>query len=223
MILGILRTIGRKNKNDNKGFITFKHPNSRIAEEVRSIRTNLKVKSLSSNYRTLLVTSPDSGDGKSTTVANLAISLAQQGENVLLIDSNLRNPVQDKIFKLDNAIGLSTVLTGKSVMEATINRTEIGKLQVLTSGPKPENSAELLGSNNMSKLINKATELYDVVLIDSTSVLEVADASILANKVDGVILVCRFGKTEYNTIQESKKVLEQVKANVIGAILNERR
>ncbi|MBD8071317.1 CpsD/CapB family tyrosine-protein kinase [Bacillus sp. PS06] len=200
--------------------VTFNQPASKISEQYRTIRTNLKFSASNQYYKTILITSPLGGEGKSITVTNLGISMSQQGQRVLIIDSNLRNPNLHKIFKIDNSLGLTSILTGKSVLEGTVSQTEISKLDVLTSGPIPHNPTELLGSMTMIKLMKKIVENYDVILFDSAPVLEVADTTVVSNQCEAVVLVLDYATTENNDAVEAKRVLEFANARVVGAIIN---
>ena len=166
------------------------------------------------------MTSPNSGEGKSTTAANLAVSMAQQKENVLLIDANLRHPSTHFIFNIPNSIGLTDVLTGKASFEEAVIRTEIGKLKILPSGRLQGNS-ELLTSYMMGELLQKVAGQYDTVLIDAPSVLGVAGINLLASQCDGVLLVIHKGKTNLEKAAEAKKILEFSNAKIAGVILNE--
>ncbi|MFC4320727.1 CpsD/CapB family tyrosine-protein kinase [Litchfieldia salsa] len=200
--------------------VTFNQPASKISEQYRTIRTNLKFSSFDQYHKTLLITSPVGGEGKSITIANLGISMTQQGQRVLIVDANLRNPNLHHIFKMDNSLGLSSILTGRSVLEGTVSQTDISKLEVLTSGPIPHNPTELLGSHSMRKLINKMIENYDVILFDSAPVLEVADTTVIANQCEAVVLVLDYGHTENQDAIEAKRVLEFANAKVVGAVIN---
>ena len=204
-----------------RNLITYSFPESIIAEEFRTVRTNVQIVMDQQKHKVLLVTSPNSGEGKSTTAANLAVSMAQQKEKVLLIDANLRQPKAHFIFNVSNSVGLTDILTGKTTFEETVIRTEIGKLKVLPSGKIPTNPTELLSSYMMKELLQKASEQYDTVIIDSSSVLEVADTNILANQCDGVLLVLHQGKTQLEKAAEAKKILEFSNAKIAGVILNE--
>lgn len=212
----------RKSSVQNKkiNLIVETNQNCTISEQYRTIRTNFLSSCHCVNSRTLVITSPNSQDGKSTTAANFAISLAQQGKKVLLVDGNLRNPVQDFSFNISNNIGLSSLLKGRIRFEDAYNQTEIKGLDLLTSGPVPLNPVELLGSQNMESLIETTSQLYDVVIIDTPSILEVSDAKILANLCDGILLVLRSGKTKSEDAVKVKKVLGASKAKLLGTILN---
>jgi capsular exopolysaccharide synthesis family protein len=210
----------RKDMIIENPLVAYNQPASKISEQYRTIRTNLKFSASDQYYKTILITSPIGGEGKSITVANLGISMCQQGQRVLIIDSNLRKPNLHKIFKIDNSLGLSSILTGKSVLEGTVSQTEVSKLDVLTSGPVPHNPTELLGSHTMRKLMSKIIVSYDVILFDSAPVLEVADTTVVANQCEAVVLVLDYGHTENNDAVEAKRVLDFANARVVGAVIN---
>lgn len=207
--------------NKKVNLIVATNQNCKISEQYRTIRTNFLSSINCVNSRTLIITSPNGQEGKSTTAANFAISLAQQGKKVLLIDANMRNPILDFSFKIDNSIGLSSVLKGRVRIEDSIDKTEIKGLDLLTSGPIPFNPTELIGSQNMESLIETALGLYDVVVFDTPPILEVSDAKILANQCDGLLLVIRSGKTKSAETIRVKKLLESSKTKILGIILND--
>ena len=185
------------------------------------IHTNIKFSMAGQKCKTFLVTSPSEGEGKSTTAVNLAVSIAQQKEKVLLIDGNLRNPSLHTFLKIANSEGLTDVLTGRELFDHVVHHTEVSRLDVLTSGQVPMNPVELLGSQMMHSLLNEKLTKYDVILIDSCALSDVTDTKLLANQVDGVILVVKNGKTKFEKAAEAKKVLEFAKARLIGAVLNQ--
>lgn len=207
-------------KTKKRNLVTYSFPESKIAEEFRTIRTNVHFASDEQKSKIFLITSPKTGEGKSTTAANLAVSMAQQEERVLLVDANLRRPAIHLIFKTPNSVGLSDVLTGSTTFEEAVIHTEIGRLQVLSSGTTINNPAELLASSMMKKLLQKAANEYDIVLIDSSPVLELTDTKLIASQCDGVLLVLHQGNTQIEDAAEAKKVLEFAKAKVSGVILN---
>lgn len=209
-------------KEKERGLISYSSPDSSISEQYRTIRTNIQFSSIDHKYRTLIITSPGYREGKSTTVANLAISMVQQGEKVLVVDADLRKPTLHTMFDIENASGLANVLTGETAFEEAIKRTEIERLEILTSGPPPFNPADLLSSSTLDEWIGRAQELYTVILFDSPPVLELTDARILANKCEGTILVVSNGKTKAEEIVEAKRLLELSRAKCVGVILNKK-
>lgn len=211
------------NANQKRSLIGYSNPNSLIAEQFRTIRTNIHFLTEKGKKKILLITSPSKGEGKSTSAANIAVSMAQQKEKVLIIDANLREPELHSIFKISNKVGLTDVLTGKLTFENAIFPTEIGRLAVLTSGVIPFNPTELLGSDKLGVLFQEAQKLYDIILIDSPGILEVADTKILANKCDGVIFVLSERSTSKFNAIEAKKALEFAQAKIIGVVFNEIR
>lgn len=212
----------RRNKIKEKSLITHTSPNCNIAEQYRTIRTNLQFSSVIRKDQTIVITSPSFGEGKSTVTANLAVSIAQQEEKVLIIDASLRSPAIHSIFNLENDTGLTNILIGKTNLEKAVMKTEIENLHVLTSGPIPFNPAELLSSKEMGLLIKQAIEQYDIVLFDSPPILEVSDTSILADQCDGVLLVISCHHTANESALEAKRVLGFTRGRLVGAILNKK-
>jgi capsular exopolysaccharide synthesis family protein len=202
--------------------VTYSNPDSKISDQFRTIRSNLQFLTEETNNRTFVITSTNKSEGKSTSTANLAVSMAQQSEKVLLIDASLREPIIHTIFKIPNELGLTDILSGKISFENTVQRTEIGKLDILTSGSYSSKPAELLGSEEMATLLQMAAASYDIVLIDSPSVLEYTETRVLANQCDGVVVVINRGKTALEKAVEAKRVLELAQANLVGAIINEK-
>jgi capsular exopolysaccharide synthesis family protein len=208
-------------KTNVRSLITKFNPKSPISEQYRTIRTNIEFASVDKEMRSLLVTSSGPSEGKSSTTANLAVVFAQQGKKVLLVDADLRKPTVHYTFKLDNRIGLSTVLVGEKSLDDTIKETDVPNLHILTCGPIPPNPSELLGSNAMKQMIQKAQESFDMVIFDTPPVLAVTDAQILANTCDGALVVVRSEQTEYEAIQKAKELLEPAHAKLLGIVLND--
>jgi protein-tyrosine kinase len=203
--------------------ITIDSPRSPITEQYRTLRTNIEFSSVDQEYKTILVTSSSPGEGKSTTIANLAVTFAQQNKKVLLVDTDLRKPTVHYTFNLKNIRGLTNVLTKQVLLTEAVQPTQIEHLSILTCGPIPPNPAELLGSTSMSQFIEDAKTQFDVVLFDTPPILAVADAQILANKVDGSILVISSGNTDQDAAIKSKDLLESAKGKVLGAVLNKKK
>jgi protein-tyrosine kinase len=196
----VSRLVFKKNKktvnSNQRNIITHLDPRAPISEQYRTIRTNIQFSSVDESIQSLLITSSGPGEGKSTTVANLAIVFAQQGKKVLLIDADLRKPTVHYTFQLNNHIGLTNVLTKQSTIDFSVNKTDIENLFVMSSGPIPPNPAELLGSKAMDEFLEVSLQQFDMVIFDTPPVLAVTDAQILANKCNGTILVVNSGKTE---------------------------
>ena len=195
-----------------------------VAEAFRSLRTNITFATPDQVPRTIVVTSSREGDGKTTSVVNLAAAFAHQGLKVLLVDSDLRRGVLHKVFKLPKRPGLSNVLVENLPLEAVIHRTSIDRdvhLDVMTSGTYPPNPAELLGSTRLRAAMDSLAELYDVVLIDSPPLTVVTDAAVIAPHVDGVLVVARASQTEIGALEFAMLQLRNVNARVKGTILND--
>jgi len=203
--------------------ITKLHPKSPVSEAFRSLRTSLHFVSPNFEYRSLLVTSPGPSEGKSTVISNLAVSLAQTGKSVLVIDADLRKPSQHKVFGIVNSAGLTNVLVGERDFESLFQDAGVENLKVLTSGPIPPNPAELLDTPMMRALIKEATEKFDFVLVDSPPVLPITDAAVLASQVDGILLIVKSGQTRINLAKEAKDMLENARGKIVGVILNQIR
>lgn len=197
------------------------NPLSPISEQYRTIRTNLQFASIDERLHALLITSAEPGAGKSITVANLAVTYAQQGKKVLLVDADLRKPTVHYTFRLDNLRGLSNVLIGESTLEEAIVSSEVDHLDLISCGPIPPNPSELLASKKMQTMLEDAKKLYDIIIFDTPPTLAVADAQILANIVDGSILVIRSKKTEYEAAIKAKETLSSAKGKLLGAVLND--
>lgn len=200
--------------------ITALNPKSPISEQYRTIRTNIQFSSVDSEIRTILVTSSGPAEGKSLTVANLAVTFAQQGKKVLLVDADLRRPTVHHIFNQANTYGFTNVLTRQMSLECAVDLVGITNLSVLTSGPIPPNPAELLSSKSMEQFFVHANDQFDVVLFDTPPVVAVTDAQILANKCDGTILVVYSGKTERELAVKANELLQSAKGKLLGVVLN---
>jgi capsular exopolysaccharide synthesis family protein len=203
--------------------ITHTNPMSVISESFRVIRTSVLFASPDRRPKSILITSSQPLEGKTTCTSNLAISFTQSGYKVALIDADMRRPRLSKIYRNGgnaNGTGLSTYLIGKYQLEDTVRETEIDNLHVIVSGPIPPNPAELLGSERMKELIHALQERYDIVLFDGPPILGFADSQLLARAVDGVLIVTSTGITQRKTLQLSIEELRKVQGKILGAIIN---
>lgn len=201
--------------------VTHADPRSPVAEAYRSLRTNLAFARAHTDLRTLVLTSPGPADGKSTTIANLAITFAQQGQRTLVVDADLRRAVLDKTFSVPRSPGLTDVILGTTSLRDAVNASEVPNLSVLGSGHFPPNPSELLGSPGMRALIADSKELFDVVLFDSPPLLAVTDAAVLSTMVDGTVVVVRMGSTAREAVKRAIMQLRTVHGRVLGAVLND--
>jgi capsular exopolysaccharide synthesis family protein len=195
-------------------------PKSFSAEAYRVLRTNLHYVTPGGAPRHVLVTSAEAGEGKSTTTANLGISLAQTDRSVLLVDTDLRRPSLHTLFHVPPAPGLSSYLAGAAMREAVVTKTSVPHLSLIASGPIPPNPAELLASRRMRELLEAVGEQYDIVLLDSPPVLAASDATTVAPLVDGVLLVVKSGAAPEASLRRAKEQLEGVHARILGAVVN---
>ncbi len=201
--------------------IVIDEPMSPAAETFRMIRTNLAFMSPDAPLRSFVVTSALPVEGKTTIASNLAISLAQFGRSVLLVDSDLRRPRLHGVLEVDNNIGLTSLVQGRSTLSATLHKTKIEGLSVLTSGPIPPNPSELLHSAAFGRTKEELLQHFDYVLFDSPPMGAVTDAAILAPQVDGVLLVIRAGTSTLHAVVGARKQLNSVSARLLGAVLND--
>ena len=199
--------------------ITNENAKSPVSEAYRTIRTNIQFsQAAGKELKTILMTSPTPNEGKSTTISNLGVVMAQSGKKVCLVDCDFRNPTQHKIFKLKN-VGMSNAIVGKELAEV-IQKTDIENLSVIASGPVAPNPSELLGSERMTELLGELSAQFDYVLIDTPPIMPVTDAAVMANKVDGVIMLLESGAVAPQAAVEAKTRLEQAGAHILGVVLN---
>ncbi len=204
-------------------FITHYDSRSPVAEAYRAIRTNLQFSGAGKTLKTIVFTSAIPNEGKSTTVANLAITIGQDDKKILLIDCDMRKPVIHRRFSLLNR-GLSNCFAEDLPLKEVIQADVFPNLDIVTSGPIPPNPAELLGSKKMKALLQEAAEMYDYVFLDMPPVLAVTDAvlmsSLMSSQTDGTILVQGSGDISPDEGKQAKELLEKVHANILGVILN---
>lgn len=204
----------------NYSLLTFNNPKSPVSEAYRTLRTNIQFANVDNTVKSIAFTSAGPGEGKSSTVANIAVTMGQAGKNVLIIDADMRNPSQHKVFDLENGDGLSTTLVSDAPCLEHVLSTKLEGVSVLLAGPIPPNPAELLGSKKMKQLLDMAKSTYDVVLVDTPPTIAVTDSSILAQIVDGVIIVLSSGEVSREYAISTKEQLEKVGAKILGTVLN---
>lgn len=205
----------------SKDLHIHREPKSLIAECTRSIRTNLLFMSPDKPFRRMLVTSSGPQEGKSTTVINLAIAMAQSGSKVLIVDTDMRRPRLHKAFGVPNDVGVSSLVVGEGRIEDAIKTTDVPGVYVLPCGPVPPNPAELQHTRAFSELLEELSRRFDKVILDSPPVGAVADAVVLATQVDGVVVVLKAGQTNADVALRTVRTLRDVKANIYGGILND--
>jgi non-specific protein-tyrosine kinase len=216
--LGTLGTIGAFSSDDPE-LVTASEPLSPISEAFRTLRTNIRFTNVDEPIRTLLVTSPGATEGKSVVAANLAVTMAQGGLRVMVVDSDLRHPQQHRLFELPPEGGLTISLLEGST-DGRLKDCGIEGLEILPAGEQPPNPADLLGSQQMRRVLESLRQEADIVIIDSPPVLPVTDAAVLAQAVDGVLLVVDAGETRREALQQAVEALKKVQANVMGTVLN---
>lgn len=199
---------------------TFHRPLSREAEVFRSLRTSLFMTANRDSLKVIACTSPNQGDGKSTLIGNLAVSIAQAGRRVLVVDCDLRRPRVHTVFGVDNSVGLTDVLTGAAEPSDAVQATEVNKLWVLPCGPIPAIPAEMLESSAFRDFLELAREQYDFVLLDTAPVLAVSDPCIVAPQADGVMLILRVSKDSRPQVIKSVEMLTGVDVNLLGTVIN---
>ncbi len=220
-ILGVVPRIVRRVLPAEAGREIQLRPRSGVAEAFRTIRTAIYFGGEERAVKTILITSPTPGDGKSTCISNLAIAVAQAGRRVLLIDADCRRPVQHKTFTIEETQGLTGILTGKTTFAEAVRPTEIDRLDLLQCGPLPHNPAELLDSQALLDLLGEASRKYDQVLIDSPPVTLVSDARVLAASCDASVLVLRSERSTRRGASLAWNALASVGANLLGVVVND--
>lgn len=201
--------------------ITNRDPKSSAAEAYRTLRTNIEFSNIDRSIKSIVITSSNPNEGKSTVAINLSVAMANANKKVLLIDSDLRKPTLHLFVGVSNDTGLTNVLVEDVDYKKLVKSiSDLEHLDILISGPIPPNPSELLGSNKMKIFLEKVLEDYDMIFLDSPPVGLVTDAAILSTVVDGTILICAAGETEIDQAKVAKSLLEKVNANIIGVVLN---
>lgn len=210
-----------KHRTEPRGLLTDKDVPFSVVESYKTIRTNILFTVAESDKKVIAVSSANPGEGKSTSAANLAIALAQTGSAVLLIDADMRKPVQHRTFKIKNDEGLSTLIIKKSSMAKSVKSNVINNLDLLLSGPLPPNPSELLASNSFKALLEQFASNYDYVIIDTPPVNVVSDAMVMKDSISGILLVIRYAMTTYDDLSNCMKQIELAQANLLGFVMND--
>ncbi len=198
---------------------TVVDPMSNISEQFRTIRTNILYSSVENQTQSIIVTSAGPSEGKSTTSANLAVAFAQSGMKTVLVDADLRRPTVHRSFFMENTKGLSSLLSIRRMsLGEVIQPSDVRNLDLITSGPISPNPSELLASSRMRKVLHILKQEYGVIIFNVPPVGTVTDAQLIASQVDGTLLVVREDQTEKSGLERAVKLLDQVDANIIGAI-----
>lgn len=201
--------------------ITLTDPRSPAAEAYRTLRTNLTFAALDKPIETLIVTSAAPGEGKSTVLANLAVTMAQGERRTILVDADLRRPGLHEIFGVANDRGLTTMIVEEAAMDdPPLIDVGVDNLWLVPSGPIPPNPADILGSRRMEEVIAALKARADIVLFDAPPIIAVTDAAVLGTKVDGVLLIVCAGRTRREHAQRARELLERVHVRIVGAVLN---
>jgi succinoglycan biosynthesis transport protein ExoP len=218
--LAVVPKVTKWKRRKEAHLVTQEEPRSASSEAYRTLRTSLLFFASQREMHSLLVTSAQVEEGKTTTVSNLGVALAQAGKRVILLDADLRKPRLHRFFALNNHVGLTNVLAGETEPWGAVVQPHMDNLGVLPSGPVPGNPAELLSSDQMGGLIEQFSQAADFVLIDSAPVLAAADATILATFADGVLLVADADRASRGSVGHARVQLDHVNATVVGAMLN---
>ena len=200
-------------------FVMEKAPKSIDAEAYRSLRSNIEYSSFDDEYRAIVVTSSVPGEGKSTTSGNLALSLAQSGNKVLLVDCDMRKPSIHKKFKISNMSGTAELLLRKESFEDVANCYN-ENLTIITAGKIPPNPSEMLSSRAMTAFIKEMKKEFKYIILDTPPLQAVTDAQVLSTKSDGVLLVVRAGSTKREMVLNSVDLIKKVHGKIIGTVLN---
>ncbi|BES66315.1 CpsD/CapB family tyrosine-protein kinase [Gottschalkiaceae bacterium SANA] len=197
-----------------------KNDSSPMAEAYRKVRTNLQFMNLDNNLKKVLLTSVGPSEGKSSVTGNLGLALSEAGHKVLIVDCDFRKPKQHRFFGVSNIVGAMEVLLGEELVQDVIQRTAEENLDLLTTGQKPPNPSEILGSKRFVEMINEIEADYDFILFDTPPVGMVTDAAVLSRMTDGVILVVAVGQEDVRGLERAQMQLEDIGIQILGVILN---
>jgi capsular exopolysaccharide synthesis family protein len=219
--LGYIPTIKTKDRGKaSKDIITHKDPKSTVSEAFRTVRTGLMFSSAVNAVKSILITSTATEEGKTTVATNLAITLAQSGIKVLLVEGDMRRPSLHRVFDIKESSGLSDYLAGTAELESIMQKTPVENLNIIVCGTVPPNPSELLGLPKIKELVNSLNGRFDRVIFDAPPVIPVSDPLILSNVVDGVIFVVHHGKMPREVVKRGIQKIKEIGANILGVALN---
>lgn len=220
----MLDKLNWKAKRDTNTLITYTNPKSIISEEFNTLRTNIQFATANKPSQTLMFTSANKNEGKSTVIANVAMTFANQGKKVLLVDSDMRNPSLHVLFHIENRRGLTDLLTDRQISVSSLCQpTPHANLSILPSGALPPNPSELIDSERMDEVLALLKQEFQLILFDMPPIIAVTDAQVMAAKVDGTVFVIRSGVTEKKQLLKAKELLEYAQATIVGAVLNDKK
>ncbi len=220
-VLGLIPTVTAWKNRTQTRIVSQSDPTSSVAEAYRSLRTSIRFIGLDRSMRTIQVTSANASEGKTTTVANLAVALARAGERVVVVSCDLRRPRIHEFFDLPNDTGFMSVVLGEMPLSTALQAVPgEARLQLLATGPIPANPSELLSSSRAGQVLSALSKEFSIVLVDCPPVLPVTDAAVLSSRVDGTLMVATVGTTTGRQVTRSLELLRQVGAPLIGMVLN---
>ena len=219
-VLAVIPRVASWRRKGEAKLITLEQPKSVVSEAYRTLRTSILFSAMQRGLHTIMVASANAGEGKSTTAANLAVVLADSGKRVVLISADLRKPRAHRFFALEGEPGLSNALTGETTVWDSLQAPQVENLRVMVSGPVPARPTELLQSEAMGELVADLRDVSDFVIIDTSPILPVADALVLAPLVD-ILLVADASITTRSAVTHTRELLDQVDARLVGAVFND--
>jgi polysaccharide biosynthesis transport protein len=220
-VLAVIPKVASWRRKSEAKLVTLDQPKSVVSEAYRTLRTSILFSAMQRGLHTIMVASANGGEGKSTTAANLAVVLADSGKRVVLISADLRKPRLHRFFSLETEPGLSNALTGEATVWDSLQAPQVENLRVMASGPIPARPTELLQSEAMGELVADLRDVSDFVIIDTSPILPVADALVLAPLVDGILLVADASITTRSAVTHTRELLDQVDARLVGAVFND--
>lgn len=191
-----------------------------VTEAYKNLRTNISFALSTKKNKIFAVSSALASEGKSTVAANIAITLAQNNNHVLLIDGDLRKPVQHRVFTLKNDLGLSTLISGTNTFKEIVHHDVIDNLDIVPCGPIPPNPSEMLGSDNMKQLLEQLSSHYDYIIIDTPPINIVTDALTLLDSIAGILLIAKHAQSTYDALQEAIEAIKMADGSLLGVVVN---